>query len=148
MAKSKTKKDAKPEKADSAHGKHHPHGSPEIIEIDMEQLAALCRMKPTLYDAARFFKCSEDTIERRIKEHFNITFAEFRDQHMVHTKYDLIRKAIQKADHSESMHKFCLKNLADWVERTDVTSGGKEMQSAPPAQVVITLPSNGREAKK
>lgn len=121
-------------------------GAP-VIEIDMEQLAALCRMKPSLYDAARFFKCSEDTIERRIREAFNITFAEFRDQHMAHTKFDLIRKAIQKAEHSESMHKFCLKNLADWREKTDMTSDGKEIP-APPAQVVITLPKNGREGSK
>lgn len=120
-------------------------GRPEI-EIDMEQLEALCRMKPTLYDCARFFKCSEDTIERRIKERFNITFAEFRDQSMVHTKYDLIRKAITKAETDTKMHVFALKNLADWREKTDLTSGGKEM--APPAQVTIILPSNGREGKK
>ena len=132
---------------DSANAVYHPNGSPEIIQIDMEQLEALCAMKPTLYDCARFFKCSEDTIERRIKEKHGITFAEFRDQNMVHTKYDLIRRAIQKAEHSESMHKFCLKNLADWREKTDMTSDGKEM-TAPPAQVTIVLPANGREAKK
>lgn len=120
-------------------------GAP-VIEIDMEQLEALCRMKPSLYDCARFFKCSEDTIERRIKERFNITFAEFRDQSMVHTKYDLIRDALNKAKTDTKMHVFALKNLADWREKTDLTSGGKEM--APPAQVTIVLPANGREGKK
>jgi hypothetical protein len=120
-------------------------GAP-VIKIDMDQLGALCRMKPSLYDCARFFKCSEDTIERRVKEAFNVTFAEFRDQNMVHTKFDLIRKAIQKADVDPMMHRFCLKNLADWRDKTDVTSDGKVM--APPAQVTIVLPANGREGKK
>jgi AraC-like DNA-binding protein len=123
----------------------NPNGRPPI-EIDMEQLGALCRMKPTLYDCAAFFKCSIATIERRIKENTGLTFAEFRDQNLVHTKYDLIQKAINKADHSEAMHKFCLKNLADWREKTDMTSDGKAV--APPAQVIINLPANGREGKK
>lgn len=126
-------------------------GAPRV-EIDLEQLGALCRMKPTLRDAALFFKCSEDTIERRVREGTiaeqypeGMTFAEFRDQNFAHTRFDLIRKAIKKAATDTQMHKFVLKNLADWVDRVDMTSGGKEM---PPAQVIITLPRNGREGKK
>ncbi len=143
----KVAKNKKPDRKLTADGKVvHPHGSPPIIELDMFELENLCRMKPTLYDCARYFKCSEDTIERRIREEFNITFAEFRDRSMVHTKFGLIQDAIKKAKTSESMHKFCLKNLADWREKTDMTSDGKEM--APPAQVIINLPANGREGKK
>ena len=52
-------------------------GRPEI-EIDMEQLAIFCRLKPTLSDCADFFKCSEDTIEKRIREATVKTFTEFR----------------------------------------------------------------------
>ena len=117
-------------------------GRPEV-ELDLEQLAALCRMKPSLYDCAAFFKCSERTIERRVKDTFGINFVEFRDQNLMHTKYDLIRKAIKKAETSETMHKFCLKNLADWKERTDVTSDDEPLPNPP--QVIIKLPSNGRE---
>ena len=94
------------------------------IEIDMEQLAALCRMKPTAEDCAAFFKCSVDTIERRIKEESvsdeypeGRTFAEFREQNMVQTRYDLIRMAINKAEKSDTMHIFCLKNLCDWRDK-------------------------------
>jgi len=86
-------------------------------EVDMEQLGALCRMKPTLADCAAFFKCSEDTIENRIKEHANCRFSEFREQNMVHTRFDLIRSAIAKAERSDTMHIFCLKNLCDWSDK-------------------------------
>lgn len=94
------------------------------IEIDMEQLAGLLRMKPTAEDCAAFFKCSVDTIERRIKEFTTsaehpegLTFAEFRDQNMVHTRFSLIRSAIKKSEQSDTMHIFCLKNLCDWGDK-------------------------------
>lgn len=90
----------------------------KYIEIDLEQLAAFCRLKPTLADCAAFFKCSEDTIERRIKSHYNLTFAEFREQNMTQTRYGLIRKAIQKAETGDNtMLIFCLKNLCGWTDK-------------------------------
>lgn len=89
-----------------------------LIEIDMEELSALCRLKPTLKDCAAFFKCSEDTIERRIKEATGKTFAEFREQNMVFTRYDLVRRAIQKASSGDNtMLIFCLKNLCGWADK-------------------------------
>lgn len=88
-------------------------------EIDMDQLAALCRMKPTLHDAAAFFKCSERTIQRAIREKYDMDWKEFREQSMVHTKFDLIRKAIKKAEDNDTMHIFCLKNLCDWSDKQD-----------------------------
>lgn len=92
-------------------------GRPEI-QIDMDELGVFCRMKPTLRECAEFFKCSEDTIERRIKEAFGVTFAEFRDQNMTHTRFSLIRKAIRKAeDGDNTMLIFCLKNLCGWRDR-------------------------------
>ncbi len=88
------------------------------IEIDMKQLAALMRFKPTLEDTAAFFKCSGDTIERRIKDETGLTFAEFRDQNMVHTRFSLIRKAIQKGENGDNtMLIFCLKNLCGWRDK-------------------------------
>ena len=88
------------------------------IEIDIDQLGVICRLKPTLKDCAAFFKCSEDTIERRIKEDSGLTFAEFREQNMVHTRFNLIRKAIQKAEKGDNtMLIFSLKNLSSWKDK-------------------------------
>ncbi len=42
---------------------------------------------------------------------------------------------------------FNMKNRYKWRDRQDITSGDKPLPESPP-QVIITLPSNGREAKK
>lgn len=87
-------------------------------EINLEQLKALMRLKPTQKDTAAFFECCEDTIDNVIKKHFKCTFSEFRDQNMVHTRFSLIRKAIQKAEGGDNcMLIFCLKNLCGWVDK-------------------------------
>lgn len=92
-------------------------GRPEI-QIDMEQLAIFCRLKPTLVDCANFFKCSEKTIERRIRDVCNLSFVEFREQNTAVTRHNLIRKAIAKAEAGDNtMLIFTLKNLCGWRDK-------------------------------
>src|SRR4051794_39309171 len=92
-------------------------GRPTAV-IDKEKLAALMRLKPTLLDTAAFFDCSEDTIERFIKKLSGLTFAEFREQKMVHTRMSLVRTAIRKAENGDNvMIIFCLKNLCGWRDK-------------------------------
>lgn len=45
------------------------------IEIDWEQFEKLCQIHCTREEIAGVLKCSEDTIERRVKEKFGKTFA-------------------------------------------------------------------------
>lgn len=86
-----------------------------VLPIDMEKLAGLMRFKPTLADAAAFFKCSQDTIDRRIKDETGLTYAEFREQNMVHIRFSLVQKAMDKALKGDNvMIIFCLKNLCGW----------------------------------
>jgi hypothetical protein len=95
---------------------------PKKIEIDETQLKGLCRLKPRIQDVAAFFGCSHDTIERRVKELGAESFASFRDQNMVHTRFDLIRKAISKAMSGDNtMLIFCLKNLCGWADKVETT---------------------------
>jgi len=90
------------------------------LEIDQEQLEALCRMNPTLKDAAAFFKCSEDTIERRCKEFDYNDFADCKQQNMVHTRLKLIRSALAMAEKGNpALMIFCLKNLCGWADKTE-----------------------------
>lgn len=89
-------------------------------EIDEIQLKALCRLKPRIEDVAAFFGCSHDTIERRVRELGYDTFASFREQNMVHTRFSLVRKAISKAESGDNvMLIFCLKNLCEWSDKAD-----------------------------
>lgn len=95
-------------------------GRPKI-DIDMDQLAAFCRVKPTLDDCAAFFKCTPQTIKNKIKEHSGLTFLQFREQYLVECRHDLIRSAIKQAqDGNATLMIFALKNLAGWKDKHDV----------------------------
>ena len=102
------------------------------IEIDQGQLESLCRMKPTIKDAAAFFKCSEDTIERACKRFGASSFADFRNKSMVHTRHDLVRVAMRQAMTGNTvMLIFCLKNMCGWsdkVEQTNVDVTSKDVE--------------------
>jgi len=90
-------------------------------DINFEQLKALMRLKPTLKDAAAFFECHTDTIVNIIKRETDLGFSSFRDQNMVHTRFSLIRKAIQQAENGNTaMMIFCLKNLCGWADKKEV----------------------------
>lgn len=87
-------------------------------EIDVKQLKAIMRFKPRVEDAAAFFEVGQRTLERFIKSEFDITFSEFRDRHMVRTRFDLARKAVDKALGGDNvMLIFCLKNMCGWKDK-------------------------------
>lgn len=53
----------------------NPNGAgAKKIEVDFDVLKSLCEMFCTLEDIAGFFEVSEDTIERRCKEHLGMDF--------------------------------------------------------------------------
>lgn len=95
-------------------------------EKDFEQLKALMRLNPTLEDTAAFFQCGATTIEETIRKHFDLTFREFREQNMVHTRLELVRSAIRKSEKSDIMHKYCLANLCKWGEKQTVELEGNQ----------------------
>jgi len=84
-------------------------------EKKVHQLKELMRLKPTLDDCAAFFECSKRTVERFVQDTYGITYGEFRQQRMVHTRFNLVRKAIDKALKGDNtMLIFCLKNMCGW----------------------------------
>jgi len=50
------------------------------IEIDFQVFEQLCEIQCTLTEIAGWFRCSEDTIERRCAEYYGCTFAEIYEQ--------------------------------------------------------------------
>lgn len=87
-------------------------------DFDLPKLKALMRLKPTLEDTAAFFECSARTVERVIRDEWDLSFVEFRDQNMVHTRLGLVRKAISKAESGDNiMLIFCLKNICGWRDK-------------------------------
>lgn len=97
--------------------KSPPTGRPPIA-IDMDKLAKLMKFDPKRADAAYHMGCSEDTIERRIKEETGLTFREFKDKHMVGTKLGLTQKALSMAQGGDvAMLKACLSHFNGWSDK-------------------------------
>lgn len=66
-------------------------GRPKI-EINWIEFDKLCAIQCSLREIASWFDCSEDTIERRVKETHDVTFAEYFDQKRGKGKIALRRK--------------------------------------------------------
>lgn len=91
------------------------------VEIDWGKLDAILQFKPTLKVCSDIMEVSQDTIEDRIRETHNCTFAEYRDRKMGKVKLKLQQKAIEMAlSGNTTMMIFALKNLCDWSDKNDV----------------------------
>lgn len=128
-------------------------GRPKV-EIDGDQLKKLMRLKPSLEDAAAILDCSSDTLSRYIREEHDLTFAEFREQKMASVRISLVQKALDAAHKGDRvMLIFCLKNLCGWKDKQSHELTGENggpiavTTDAPPAQVLVVLPPNGREPR-
>jgi len=67
------------------------------IEIEWTEFDKLCQMVATLTEIAGWFNCSEDTIERRVKEKHKITFAEYHKKKSSSGKISLRRAQFKAA---------------------------------------------------
>lgn len=71
-------------------------GRPKI-EIDWKLFDKLCHRQCTLEEIADFFDCSEDTIQRRVKEKFGVNFAAYYKKASVEGKMSLRRAQMKVA---------------------------------------------------
>lgn len=96
-------------------------GRPKVFnKKKLEELQKLMRFKPRLIDAAAWFDCGKTTVEDTIREHFDMTFREFREKYMVKTRMALQQKAINMAMGGDRiMLLFTLKNLCGWQDNPD-----------------------------
>lgn len=91
-------------------------------DIDLHQLKSLMRMSPTLEDTAAFFGVSVKTIERLIEKHYQLGFVQFREQNAVHTRLNISRALIQKAESGDlGAIIWYTKNKMGWSDRQQTT---------------------------
>lgn len=97
------------------------------VKMDWSKLDAILQYNAQLKDASEILGCSEDTIERRIREKYDCTYAEYRDKKLGKVRIKLVQKAIDMAMMGNTaMMIFCLKNLCGWADKTEVaTPDGK-----------------------
>ncbi len=101
------------------------------IEFDQHkwsELNALLQFKVSLAFCADYLKVSRDTIIRRIKEEYGMTFAEYHKLKMENTATKLQQKAIEMAlNGNNTMMIFCLKNLANWADKQEIQNNISEI---------------------
>lgn len=90
------------------------------IELNYDKLDALLQFKVSLRFCADYLEISEDTIQRRIKEDFGVSFSEYHELKMERTAVKLQQKAIEQAlKGNNTMLIFALKNLAKWSDKVE-----------------------------
>lgn len=85
-------------------------------EINFEELDRLCAIQCTAQEIADWFEVSVDTIERRIKENFEVGFAEYFSKKKSLGKISLRRKQFQLADKNAAMAIWLGKQ---WLDQKD-----------------------------
>ena len=73
------------------------HGETGYIDIDLTQLEKLCTINCTKREVEAYFKCSRETIERRIKEHYDMDWTTFYEKYATDGKVSLRRKQLETA---------------------------------------------------
>ena len=97
------------------------------VEFNWDKLDALMQFKVTKQFVAAYLGVSEDTVDRRIREKYDMTFTEYGRLRMQRTAVKLQQKAIEMAltGKNNSVMIFALKNLANWTDKIEqeVTGG-------------------------
>ena len=110
------------------------------IDFDWSKLDAVLAYGAALKDCAGIMGVSDRTIERRIREKYDMKFVEYRDIKMSKTRLSLQQKAVNSALQKDNttMLIFCLKNMCGWTDRERV-----EDKQEKPVEIVFRRESNG-----
>jgi len=96
-------------------------------ELEWDTFEKLCELQCTEVEIAGFFECSVDTIERRVKEQYNVTFAELYAQKKGKGKASLRRLQWQTAEGGNAiMQIFLGKQYLEQRDKSQVEQTGKD----------------------
>jgi hypothetical protein len=90
------------------------------IDFDWDKFDLILQFKPSKKTCADVMECSDETIDRRIKQKYDCSFMEYRDRKMGKIKLKLCQKAIEMSlSGNTAMMIFTLKNLCDWRDKPE-----------------------------
>lgn len=93
------------------------------VVLNFDKLSEYMRLLPTLEETADFFECSQRSVEREIRDKFNLSFVEFRQQKGVHTRMGIKRKMIEKAlSGDNTMLIWLSKNMLGMADKVESTN--------------------------
>lgn len=91
---------------------------PPPIKVDYNVLNALLQFKVKKSYVCDYLKISEDTLDRRLKSDFNMTFTEYHNLKIQKTAHLLQQTIIELALNKKNLTAliFSLKNIAGWSD--------------------------------
>lgn len=100
------------------------------IEIDFHEFEKLCGMQCTLIEIAEWFKVSEDTIERRVLEHYRMNFADIYKKYSAKGKMSLRRNQFALSKTNAAMAIWLGKQYLGQVDKQEIdhTTNGESMR--------------------
>lgn len=98
-------------------------GRPKII-IDWKQFEAYCAIQCTLREIADYFNCSEMTIERKVKEHYNCGFVDIFKRKRQKGLMSLRANLFKLSEKQGNVAIFLAKNWLGMADRTEISGEG------------------------
>ena len=105
----------------TTNGNGHYGGRPKI-NIDWKQFEAYCAVQCTLREIADYFNCSEDTIERKVKEHYGCGFADAFKRKRQKGLMSLRANLFKLAEKQGNVAIFLAKNWLGMVDKTEIAN--------------------------
>jgi len=100
------------------------------INIDWKEFEAQCAMQCTLREIADYFNCSEDTIERRVREHYNCGFADIFKRKRVKGLMSLRASLFKLGGKQGNVAIFLAKNWLGMKDRQEIEHSGHILSEA------------------
>ena len=98
-------------------------GRPKI-EINWKVFDSYCALQCTLREISFVLGCSEDTIERRVREAHNMSFADYFARKRVAGLMSFRRSGWELAKRNPAVWIFCAKNWLGMVDKQEVVTSG------------------------
>ena len=99
--------------------KTHNGGRPKV-EIDWKQFDAYCAMQCTLREIADYFNCSQMTIERKVKEHYQCGFVDIFKRKRQKGLMSLRANLFKLSEKHPAAAIFLAKNLLDMSDKQEI----------------------------
>ena len=94
---------------------------------EWDKVNIACQFKMPAKDVAGILECSVDTLENRIREKYDCTFSEFREQKMATTNLNLFSKQVSVAlEGNVTMLIWLGKNYLNQTDKQETTLVGTE----------------------
>ncbi len=102
------------------------NGGRPKINIDWKQFEAYCAIQCTLREIADYFNCSQMTIERKVKEHYNCGFVDIFKRKRQKGLMSLRANLFKLSEKQGNVAIFLAKNWLGMKETHEVTGAGGE----------------------